>query len=86
MIDITYRVEVPMPAYLLDMFGRDTDFLFALTQATRGHSAAGRATSVALGSYEWGEFRDKKAAETCERDLLAVVARFEARHASDHAH
>lgn len=79
MIETMYRVEVAVPRPLLELYGRDTDFVFALTQATRGHSAAGRGTSERHGPFEWAEFGEKLVAEHCERELMATVARFEAR-------
>jgi hypothetical protein len=78
-IETMYRVEVAVPRPLLELYGRDTDFVFALTQATRGHSAAGRGASEQHGPFEWAEFGDKLVAEHCERELMATVARFEAR-------
>lgn len=48
-------------------------------EATRGHMAAGRGRSEEQGACEWAEFGDRQAAETCERDLQAMVARFSAR-------
>lgn len=79
MIETTYRVEVAIPSQLVEHYGRDTDFVFAFTQATRGHSAAGRGRSAQQGPVEWAEFSDRLAAEICERELLAAVARFQAR-------
>lgn len=79
MIETTYRVEVAVPSQLVEHYGRDTDFVFAFTQATRGHSAAGRGRSAQQGLVEWAEFSDRLAAEICERQLLETVAKFQAR-------
>lgn len=80
MITVTYRVEVQFVNGLVRTFGRDTDFIFALTNATRGCSAAGRGQDGPTNTpYEWAEFNDHAVAERCEIDLIGVNEKFSKR-------
>lgn len=77
-----YVVEVSIPLDVVERFGRDTDYSFAITQATRGASAAGRKFEESRGVFEWAEYKDLPHAQRCEAELDAAVAKFSARLAT----
>jgi hypothetical protein len=76
-IQVIYRVEVAIPARVIEDFGRDGDFTFELIRSTTGHTSAGRGQDPFDGSpIEWAEFSTPEAAQRCEIQLGETAAKF----------
>lgn len=77
MISTICHVEVEIPDVIMDnKYKFLNEYDQDISKAIRGFGAAG---TDEYGQFEWAEFCDLADAQRCEKSLLAVVAKYEAR-------
>lgn len=74
-ITVIYKTEVKVPEKVWRRYHDDGDYRQAVAAATRGAGASG--SEFYADAYEYAEDCDRELIEQIERDLVAVMQRFE---------